>query len=462
MIFSFSILFTSCNKSLQEGTIIFTQVSGNLENNNNVNSYFGRLITGSQIMALSPDKTDEKPKWLTKGYFSACSPTISNDGKSMVFTAQKNQKDVWQIFKMDLGNLKIVQITSAKENCLDPTFLPDGQLLYSKFTKEGLFNQSFSLYTYNFKENKSQQITFKPHAYYASTILHDGRILTVSKQLYPAKKVALFMALRPDGTKEELFYKSPKEHPLFSRAYEVSNHKVAFIESDSSSTQGGNIIAINYNRPLHSRENLSSKIKGLFYALYPQKEDKWLVTYKPSSQDKFALFEFNSENKTLGKSLYKDADFNVLQVVVVKKHKRARILPSEIKLGAPAGLLLCQNINAPRLMSNGKESSSVKASKIEILGIESSLGTVAVEDDGSFYLNIVANTPFRLQTLSKDGKIIKGPSSWIYVRPNERRGCVGCHTDNEQVPENRQPLAVKKSPQKVPVPFNEVNKIKGP
>jgi hypothetical protein len=39
----------------------------------------------------------------------------------------------------------------------------------------------------------------------------------------------------------------------------------------------------------------------------------------------------------------------------------------------------------------------------------------------------------------------------MWLRPNERRGCVGCHEDPELVPANRVPLAVKKNPVGVPV-----------
>jgi len=36
------------------------------------------------------------------------------------------------------------------------------------------------------------------------------------------------------------------------------------------------------------------------------------------------------------------------------------------------------------------------------------------------------------------------------LRPNERRGCVGCHQGNEMVPDNHQPLSVLKDPIEIP------------
>jgi hypothetical protein len=90
------------------------------------------------------------------------------------------------------------------------------------------------------------------------------------------------------------------------------------------------------------------------------------------------------------------------------------------------------------------------------MGIDSSLGVVQVEEDGSFYLKVMADKPFRIQTIDKNGHVLQGPCGWIWLRPNERRGCVGCHEDHEMVPENRVPLAVKILPVTIPVHISNV------
>jgi hypothetical protein len=68
----------------------------------------------------------------------------------------------------------------------------------------------------------------------------------------------------------------------------------------------------------------------------------------------------------------------------------------------------------------------------------------------------MADKPFKIRTIDKDGNVLHGPCDWIWLRPNERRGCVGCHEDQEMVPENRVSLAVKKSPVVIPVHINKV------
>lgn len=456
------IFFSSCNERLKEGTIVFTQVAGDLHDINYINGNSWRYITNSRIVALDPEHSESVPKVLTSSYFSACAPQISYDGKFMVFAAQKKQNDIWQIWEMNLENLKVKQVTSSTENCIDPAYLPDGGLVFSKFTTNDIVKTGHALFTCNLDGSEIRQVTYNPHAYFASTVLQDGRILTISRQLYPDHRDGMLMVLRPDGTKEELFYQGLKGSDLHSRGCETNNGKVIFIESDNNLKAGGNIISVNYGRPLHSRVNLSSGIKGDFYSISPLRDGMMLVSYRSSDDESYALYEFDTENKSLHQAIYNDKNYNALEAVVVKKQERPRKLPSEVNMDIKTGLLLCQDINFTDIQSGENNASTSKAVKIEVMGIDSSLGIVDVEKDGSFYLKVLADTPFRIQTIDENGHIVNGPGSWIYLRPSERRGCVGCHENNEMVPENRQPLSVRKDPIIIPVSLKEIHEKKVP
>jgi len=125
-------------------------------------------------------------------------------------------------------------------------------------------------------------------------------------------------------------------------------------------------------------------------------------------------------------------------------------------MGVRTGLLLCQDVNFTGFRPAGTNAGTHKASMVVILGIDSTYGAVPVEIDGSIYLKIIADTPFRIRTLDKNGRVIDGSCTWLWVRPNERRGCVGCHEDAETVPKNRIPEAVKKDPYIIPVHITEI------
>jgi hypothetical protein len=402
---------------------------------------------------MDPSKPEASEKVLTGNFYSARSPHISFDGNYMLFAAQQKQNEPWQIWEMDLNNLKSRQITSSKENCIDPAYLPLGRLLFSKYSANDTLKAGHSLYICNSDGTNLRRITFNPHTYLASNVLSDGRILAIGRQVFPAQGVPMYMVLRPDGTKSDLFYKGAEGSNLNSPGLETNTGKIVFIESDKSNPEDGNLISINYNRPLHSRVNLSKEIKGDFRSVFPQQNGRFLVSYRKSESERYSICEFDPEKKELGKAIYSNKEYDVIEMVVTGKHERPKKLPSEVDMGVKSGLLMCQDINVP---DRQPTSSFSKASRIKIIGIDSTLGYVDVAEDGSFYLKVMADKPFQIQIVDKDGHVTNSSCGWIWLRPNERRGCVGCHEDPEIVPGNRVPLAVKKSPVIVPMHINKV------
>jgi hypothetical protein len=56
------------------------------------------------------------------------------------------------------------------------------------------------------------------------------------------------------------------------------------------------------------------------------------------------------------------------------------------------------------------------------------LGYVPVEPDGSFQINIPANTPVAFSVLDAQGRAFQVHTNWIQARPGEVRSCDGCHS----------------------------------
>ena len=450
---SASIFLSSCVEKSRDGIIIFTRNTTKSKNLNWDKPDSLRYISQAQIVELDPYKPGSSVKILTSDFISARSPQISYDGKYMLFTGQQKENDPWQIWEMDLKNMKSRQVTSSKENCTDPAYLPLGRIVFSKFSANDTLKAVHSLYVCNMDGSNLERITFNPDTYLASNVLSDGRVLTIGRHVFPEMGVPEYLILRPDGTKSELFYKGNDGSKLSGPGFETNNGRIVFIESDKSKPDRGNLISISYNRPLHSRINLTAEIKGDFRAVYPLKSGKFLVSYRQSGTDRYALYEFDPESKTLGKPVYSNNDYDVLEAVVAGKHERPKKLASEVDMGVKTGLLLCQDINVLRTQSTGN---IPRSSRIEIVGLDSILGSVDVEADGSFYLKVMADKPFQIRIVDKDRRVRSSPCGWIWLRPNERRGCVGCHEDPEMVPGNKVPMSVKKSPVKIPMHINKV------
>jgi hypothetical protein len=453
---SASIFFSSCKEKSTDGMLIITQTSGkeNLLTRGSPDSL--KYIPHTQIVMFDPARPDGTRKILTTDFYSARSPKISYDGKSLLFSACQKQNDQWQIWEMNLWNFKTRQITSSKENCTDPDYLPGDRIVFSILASNDTLKARHSLFVCNLDGSILKRITFNPATYLSSSILSDGRILTLSSQTFPDRQDPFFAVMRPDGTKADLFYKSNKESLIMSPGIETGTGNIVFIESDKSGGGNGKLITIRYNRPLHSKTILSSGTGGDFHYVSPTHSGKLLVSYRKSETDNYALYEFDPESNTLGKTIFNSPESDVLEVVEAGQHLKPKKLPSEVDMGVKTGLLLCQDINVSEMQYSGMKASFAKASRVEILGIDSTLGIVDVAEDGSFYLKVIADKPFRLQIKDKNGKVLNRPGGWIWLRPNERRGCVGCHQDPEIVPMNKVPLAVKNLPVSIPMHINKV------
>jgi hypothetical protein len=64
------------------------------------------------------------------------------------------------------------------------------------------------------------------------------------------------------------------------------------------------------------------------------------------------------------------------------------------------------------------------------------LGEIPLAEDGSFQVQVPADTPVQLQILDAEGLALRS-SAWVWVRNHGQQGCVGCHEDPERTPPNR-------------------------
>ena len=158
----------------------------------------------------------------------------------------------------------------------------------------------------------------------------------------------------------------------------------------------------------------------------------------------FGLYELdNISDQTV--LLYSNEAYHITEPILLQERSLPKILPSRIEEGPESGTFLCLDINETA-NSLPTDLQSKKAYRVEVFNLDSSLGSARVSADGSFYVEVPSNEPLRFQSFNEYGELIQGPSAWMWVRPKERRGCIGCHENKELAPENRVPLAVKTKP----------------
>ena len=432
-----SLSFITSEQKHSRNTIIFTAIPLGVDQVG-----FNKFPEGAKLLSINPEQP--APLHLSKEFVSARSPEISFDGTNLLFSAKKSKEDKWQIWEMNLRTNSTHQITNRSFNCTDPAYLPDGQIVFSSRTKLlGNIKDVMVLFTIETDGSNEKQITFHPNNDQNSTILQDGRILVNTYQVYPQTGLPQQLILRPDGAKAELFYKPRDTGKLLSRGWETKDGRFVYVEqSDKGSRR---LMSVDQNRPLHSEINLSAGLNGEYYSIFPIETNQYLVSMEQEPGSNLGLYQLTTTNKPSLELVYSSNDYHLLEPVTVMVRPTPKILPSRIEEGTQNGTILCLDTD----LSQDSISSTLQFTKtysVEVLGIDHSFGKVPVSGDGSFYIEVPSNQPLRFQSFNEDGQLIRGPSDWIWVRPNERRGCIGCHEDKELVPENRVPMAVKKKP----------------
>ncbi len=402
-------------------------------------------FSGAKIIAIDPEHPGKKVSLLSTDFESACAPALSHDGRHLYFQGKKNDREPWQIWVMDLEKKSTNRVTNLPENCTYPASLPDGTLVFSR--SGSIKNRKISsLFRCNRDGSGLVQISYGPGLNQYSTVMRDGRILFSGSQQYPDSKDPVLMVMRPDGTKGEIFYRGTSGSFPVSKGLESDQGFVYFIETNGREKESGSVIRVHQNRPLFTREDLSKDMNGTFSAVTPWKENSCLVSYQPASGENFALYTLKIAPKSKPVLLYSGVGHITNPLHIISMEERPKILPSAVNPNNPTGLIMSQDINHSMVPANPLLKGDTVAHRVAVYGLDGLIGETEVKADGSFYLKIDSDTPVRFTTLNDLGETVRGPSEWIWLRPNERRGCVGCHADPELAPENIQPQAVKHPP----------------
>jgi len=197
---------------------------------------------------------------------------------------------------------------------------------------------------------------------------------------------------------------------------------------------------------------------------WPLSEKYFLVSMKGFSGKKWTLCLVDVfDNMTV---VYEDPQYDIFEPMPFAPRVTPPTLADRTTPGAPA-TILCSNVyHGPGL--KGIPRGKVKRLRVfsyhygylrsgghESCGLESSwdikriLGTVPVEEDGSFAFQAPANTPLSIQPLDADGAALAIMRSWMVGMPGEKLSCVGCHeAQNEAVPIVRAEAALR-APSKI-------------
>jgi len=207
---------------------------------------------------------------------------------------------------------------------------------------------------------------------------------------------------------------------------------------------------------IHNHDDMNPV--GRFTTPYPLDNEWILVSHTPwydLSTSGYGLYAMNLRTRALT-PLLRDPENSLIDPLPLRPRPTPRAMPLLPALRKqPTGFVYCNSVFNSDLPYDHSKPRFVRILEALPMGLSLNangnfrsrvLGTAPLQDDGSFYVEVPADTPFRFQLLDLNEEIVVHETDFNYVRGGERKGCIGCHEPKDAPPLNDLPKAMQYQP----------------
>jgi hypothetical protein len=375
-----------------------------------------RFPAGASVMLA----TSQGQRKIASDFYASTDPAVSFDGLRILFAGKRTAAGPWQIWETAIAGGAPRQLTTADTDCIRPLYLPDGRVVYTRLFERGSEIQIVPLAGAAAPET----LTFVPGWYLTDDVLHDSRILfETNGDLY---------TVYPDGTGVETI--RCDHGPQRANGRQAVSGDVIF-NVGKRLARFTPALAGQADMP---QPNLEAADPGAEIS-----PDRWLIPLRSGPARPFHLYVWT---KTSGQrvELNPGVPGNAVEPVVVASRVPPRDFPSARVPTRTTGNLLCLNAHESKTPITD-DIATVRVFTRDAAGSSVLLGQTVVESDGSFYVQVPADRPLRMELVGHAGTVTRAEKNWFWMRPSEQRICVGCHAGPERSPENRVPEVLNRS-----------------
>jgi len=446
---------------------------------------------GGRIVRREPDGSLTV---LTEGFSSACGCDVSFDGKRILFSAKRNDGDLWNMWEMNADSSDARQITRDLGNCRSPAYQ---STLYTIVSTEPWYQIMFvsdaagamneygsspatSLYSCKLDGSAVRRLTMNLSDDADPFLMDDGRVLLASWQRMDLRRgllgrVSIF-GVNTDGADYALFF-GDQGRRIKHMPCVTTDGLAVFVEADRFGWDGaGELAYVPLRRHFYAYTPISCDPPGLYHSPSPLPDGSVLVSMRAADGENDGTHGLYRLDPQSGKAelIFDDPEFHDFHAKALVPRAEPDGRSSVVDEQYTTGKLYCLNayltdpavtphmapgmIHRLRVIEGVPQTPSeydatLAALKTASRGPATSahvppvgrrlLGVVPVETDGSFHLEVPPDVPIQLQTLDENGMALRS-CGWIWAKHREPRGCIGCHEDPDLSPENRFVDAMRK------------------
>ena len=364
---------------------------------------------------------------LVPDFAASADPTVSFDGRRILFAGKSKAQDPWQIWEIPLSGGTPQRITSGSEDCIRPFYLPDNRIVYARKVAG-----RFVIEAVDMAGGKPLPLTYGPANFLPTDILRDGRIL--------------FGAGYPLGTET-----TPEIYTVYSDGSGVESYRCDHgnARSQGKQTSSGDIV---FSSGAGLARFTSARARQIPIAapageyagdVAETASGDWLVSWRQNAKAHFQLMLWTPGAARLPLAVAQP-DADIVQPVLLA----ARTVPNRHPSGLhdwPNANLLCLNAYTSKYAFPAGSIHSARLYTPDDAGHPRLLGTAPVERDGSFFVHVPSDQPLQIELLDSKGKVLQREAGFFWIRRGEQRACVGCHAGPETAPENAVPMILLKS-----------------
>ena len=430
------------------------------------------------LESLQPSAPARNLTGLTAG--DVQDPEVSFDGSTILFSMRRDVNDSWHLWEIDAEGTGLKQLTFGPQDDVDPAYLPDGRIAFCS-TRAGFLDEyhrepAALLHVMKPDGTEMEQISFNLSHDVTPTVLSDGRILYPRWEHHgPLNKFPLF-AVNPDGTGLFQYY-GARERPSFFEPREMADGRlVAVLSPEANRFLAGPLAIIDSVNVSASHTVITPGVKmervypertakgNKYRSPYPLPDGRLLVSYAQAGNWDFGIYTLGLDGKNR-QLIHNDPELMEFDPKPILPQKRppailAHTDPSKVT-GTFFGINVYSNslaqvphgdIRGLRVVEGlpRRVGGDTKVSINRIHEVKRILGEVPIHADGSFYFEAPADTPLHFQTIGQDGIMLTNQRTWLWLRPGENRGCVGCHEVRESNPPTKStPMALRHPPTRI-------------